>query len=319
MSEIFEVGNKVQLTGPKGRINSITLVAGARFGSHKGDILHDDIIGKPSGSVIENHNGDQYLALKPLLADYVMAMPRGAAIVYPKDAAQILVEGDIFPGAVVAEAGVGSGALSSFLLRAVGERGRLFSFELRQEFAEIAQANVKNFLGETPNWSVTLGAFQETAVKTIGEGAADRVVLDMLAPWDCIEEVSELLRPGGLVIIYIATVTQMSRTSETIKNHGGFTTVCAWESMVRPWHLDGLAVRPEHRMIGHTGFLMTARKLAPDTELPQFKLRRASKAEHTAEDMNVWLPQSMGERAVSEKKLRKTVRKVTQEANDRQN
>lgn len=319
MSEIFEVGDKVQLTGPKGRLNSITLVAGARFGSHKGDVLHDDIIGKPSGSVIANHNGDEYLALKPLLADYVMAMPRGAAIVYPKDAAQILVEGDIFPGAVVAEAGVGSGALSSFLLRAVGEKGQLFSFELRPEFAEIAQANVRNFLGEAPNWSVTLGAFQERAVKIIGKSKADRVVLDMLAPWDCVAEVSEVLKPGGLVIIYVATVTQLSRTSETIRSHGGFTAVSAWESMVRPWHLDGLAVRPEHRMIGHTGFLMTARRLAPNTVLPQFKLRRASKTEHTAEDMAVWLPQAMGERAVSEKKLRKTVRKVTQEANDRQN
>jgi tRNA (adenine57-N1/adenine58-N1)-methyltransferase catalytic subunit len=120
MTEIFSAGDKVQLTGPKGRMNSITLVPGARFGSHKGDIHHDDIIGKPSGSVIQNHNGDEYLALKPLLSDYVLAMPRGAAIVYPKDAAQILVEGDIFPGAVVAEAGVGSGALSSYLLRAVG-------------------------------------------------------------------------------------------------------------------------------------------------------------------------------------------------------
>lgn len=319
MSEIFVVGDKVQLTGPKGRLNSITLVAGARFGSHKGDVLHDDIIGKPSGSVIANHNGDEYLALKPLLADYVMAMPRGAAIVYPKDAAQILVEGDIFPGAVVAEAGVGSGTLSSFLLRAVGEKGQLFSFELRPEFAEIAQANVRNFLGEAPNWNITLGAFQERAVKIIGKSKADRVVLDMLAPWDCVAEVSEVLKPGGLVIIYVATVTQLSRTSETIRSHGGFTAVSAWESMVRPWHLDGLAVRPEHRMIGHTGFLMTARRLAPNTVLPQFKQRRASKTEHTAEDMAVWLPQAMGERAVSEKKLRKTVRKVTQEANDRQN
>ena len=319
MTEIFAAGDKVQLTGPKGRMNSITLVEGARFGSHKGDIHHDDIIGKPSGSVIRNHNGDEYLALKPLLADYVLAMPRGAAIVYPKDAAQILVEGDIFPGAVVAEAGVGSGALSSYLLRAVGEKGRLFSFELREEFAEIAQANVHNFIGEAKNWKVTLGAFQDVAVKTIGQGEADRVVLDMLAPWDCIDEVAAVLRPGGLVIVYVATVTQLSRTAETIKAHGGFTDASAWESLVRPWHLEGLAVRPEHRMIGHTGFLLSARRLAPDTELPQFKQRRASKAEHTAEDMEVWLPQAMGERNVSEKKLRKTVRKLTQEVNDRQN
>lgn len=319
MADLFAPGDKVQLTGPKGRLNTITLVSGARFGSHKGDILHDEIIGKPSGSVIRNHVGDEYLALKPLLADYVLAMPRGAAIVYPKDAGQILVEGDIFPGAVVAEAGVGSGALSSYLLRAVGEKGKLYSFELRSEFAEIAKANVRNFLGEAKNWTVTLGSFQEQAVVTVGEASADRVVLDMLAPWDCIDEVASVLKPGGLVIIYVATVTQLSRTAETIKEHGGFTSVSAWESMVRPWHLDGLAVRPEHRMIGHTGFLLSARRLAPDTLLPQFKQRRASKAEHSQEDLDVWLPQAMGQRTVSEKKLRKTVRKVTQEANDRQN
>lgn len=319
MSEIFEAGDKVQLTGPKGRMNSITLNPGARFGSHKGDIKHDDIIGKPSGSVITNHNGDEYLALKPLLSDYVLAMPRGAAIVYPKDAGQIIVEGDIFPGAVVAEAGVGSGALSSYLLRAVGDRGKLFSFEVREEFAEIAKANVRNFYGDSDNWSVTLGKFQEQAVSTMGGASADRVVLDMLAPWDCVEAVADLLKPGGLVIIYVATVTQLSRTAEAIKAHGGFTDPSAWESMVRPWHLDGLAVRPEHRMIGHTGFLLSARRLAPDTMLPQFKQRRASKAEHTAEDMEIWLPESIGQRPVSEKKLRKTMRKVTQEANERQN
>jgi tRNA (adenine57-N1/adenine58-N1)-methyltransferase catalytic subunit len=319
MTDLFRAGDKVQLTGPKGRMNSITLVAGARFGSHKGDIHHDDIIGKPSGSVIQNHNGDEYLALKPLLSDYVLAMPRGAAIVYPKDAGQIMVEGDIFPGAVVAEAGVGSGALSSYLLRAVGEKGKLYSFELREEFAEIASANVKNFIGSTDNWTLTLGAFQEQAVKTIGEAAADRVVLDMLAPWDCVEEVASVLKPGGLVIIYVATVTQLSRTAEAIKAHGGFTDSSAWESLVRPWHLEGLAVRPEHRMIGHTGFLLSARRLAPNTTLPQFKQRRASKAEHSAEDMEIWLPEIMGQRPVSEKKLRKTVRKLTQELNDRQN
>jgi tRNA (adenine57-N1/adenine58-N1)-methyltransferase len=319
MTDLFGVGDKVQLNGPKGRMNSITLVAGARFGSHKGDIHHDDIIGKPSGSVIQNHNGDEYLALKPLLSDYVLAMPRGAAIVYPKDAGQILVEGDIFPGAIVAEAGVGSGALSSYLLRAVGEKGRLYSFELREEFAEIASANVKNFIGNSENWTLTLGAFQEQAVKTIGEAAADRVVLDMLAPWDCVDEVASVLKPGGLVIIYVATVTQLSRTAEAIKAHGSFTDSSAWESLVRPWHLEGLAVRPEHRMIGHTGFLLSARRLAPNTQLPQFKQRRTSKAEHSAEDMEIWLPEAMGQRPVSEKKLRKTVRKLTQELNDRQN
>ena len=320
MTEIFSAGDRVQLTGPKGILNTITLEAGARFGSHKGEILHDDIIGKPSGSVIANHNGDQYLALKPLLSDYVLSMPRGAAIVYPKDAGQIIVEGDIFPGATVIEAGVGSGALSSYLIRAIGPEGKLTSFERRPEFAEIAKANVANFLGYAPtNWEVVDGSLQQRVGEQVPAGTADRVVLDMLAPWECISEVATAMRPGGLIIVYVATVTQLSRTAEEIKEHGGFTDPHSWESMVRPWHLDGLAVRPEHRMISHTGFLLSARRLAPDTILPSFKTRRGNKTEHTDQDMDIWLPQAMGQRPISEKKLRKTVRKVTGETKPRQN
>jgi tRNA (adenine57-N1/adenine58-N1)-methyltransferase len=288
------------------------LVSGGRFGSHKGDLLHDDIIGKPQGSVIANQSGIEYLALKPLLTDYVLSMPRGAAIVYPKDAAQIVVEGDIFPGAVVIEAGVGSGALSSYLLRAIGSAGRLVSFEKREEFAQIAQGNVANLLGVKPeNWEVVLGELQQKLPDSMPAASADRAVLDMLAPWDCVDAVAQALKPGGLVIVYVATVTQLSRTMEAIRDHGGFTDPSAWESMVRSWHIEGLAVRPDHRMIAHTGFLMSARRLAPGAVLPQFKQKRASKSDYTQEDVDVWLPDAMGQRPISEKKLRKTVRKVT--------
>lgn len=312
MSEVFQPGDKVQLTGPKGRLNTLTLVPGGRFGSHKGDLLHDDIIGKPQGSVIANQSGIEYLALKPLLTDYVLSMPRGAAIVYPKDAAQIIVEGDIFPGAVVIEAGVGSGALSSYLLRAIGKEGHLISFEKREEFAQIAQGNVANLLGAKPaNWQVVLGELQEKLPDVLPEATADRAVLDMLAPWDCVDSVAQALKPGGLVIVYVATVTQLSRTMEAIRDHGGFTDPSAWESMVRSWHIEGLAVRPDHRMIAHTGFLMSARRLAPGAVLPQFKQKRASKSDYTQEDVDVWLPDAIGQRPISEKKLRKTVRKVT--------
>ena len=312
MSEVFQAGDRVQLTGPKGRLNTLTLVSGGRFGSHKGDLLHDDIIGKPQGSVIANQSGIEYLALKPLLTDYVLSMPRGAAIVYPKDAAQIVVEGDIFPGAVVIEAGVGSGALSSYLLRAIGSDGRLVSFEKREEFAQIAQGNVANLLGVKPeNWEVVLGELQQKLPDSLPAASADRAVLDMLAPWDCVDAVAEALKPGGLVIVYVATVTQLSRTMEAIRDHGGFTDPSAWESMVRSWHIEGLAVRPDHRMIAHTGFLMSARRLAPGAVLPQFKQKRASKSDYTQEDVDVWLPDAMGQRPISEKKLRKTVRKVT--------
>ena len=312
MSEVFQAGDRVQLTGPKGRLNTLTLVSGGRFGSHKGDLLHDDIIGKPQGSVIANQSGIEYLALKPLLTDYVLSMPRGAAIVYPKDAAQIVVEGDIFPGAVVIEAGVGSGALSSYLLRAIGPDGKLVSFEKREEFAQIAQGNVANLLGAKPeNWEVVLGELQQKLPDALPAGSADRAVLDMLAPWDCVDAVAQALKPGGLVIVYVATVTQLSRTMEAIRDHGGFTDPSAWESMVRSWHIEGLAVRPDHRMIAHTGFLMSARRLAPGAVLPQFKQKRASKSDYTQEDVDLWLPDAMGQRPISEKKLRKTVRKVT--------
>jgi len=312
MSEVFQAGDRVQLTGPKGRLNTLTLVSGGRFGSHKGDLLHDDIIGKPQGSVIANQSGIEYLALKPLLTDYVLSMPRGAAIVYPKDAAQIVVEGDIFPGAVVIEAGVGSGALSSYLLRAIGSDGRLVSFEKREEFAQIAQGNVANLLGVKPeNWVVVLGELQQKLPDALPAASVDRAVLDMLAPWDCVDAVAQALKPGGLVIVYVATVTQLSRTMEAIRDHGGFTDPSAWESMVRSWHIEGLAVRPDHRMIAHTGFLLSARRLAPGAVLPQFKQKRASKSDYTQEDVDVWLPDAMGQRPISEKKLRKTVRKVT--------
>jgi tRNA (adenine57-N1/adenine58-N1)-methyltransferase len=320
MSELFSAGDKVQLTGPKGRLNTITLVAGGRFGSHKGDLMHDDIIGQPQGSVIANQSGVEYLALKPLLTDYVLSMPRGAAIVYPKDAGQIIVEGDIFPGATVVEAGVGSGALSSYLLRAIGPEGKLYSFEKREEFAQIAQGNVTNQMGSMPtNWQVLLGELQQELPKTLKDASVDRVVLDMLAPWDCIEAVADALTPGGLVIVYVATVTQLSRTIEAIRYHEGFTDPSAWESMVRSWHVEGLAVRPDHRMIAHTGFLLSARRLAPGAQLPQFKQKRASKTEFTQEDMDTWLPDAIGQRPISEKKLRKTVRKVALEQTEREN
>lgn len=318
MSEIFSAGDRVQLTGPKGRINTIVLVKGGRHGTHRGEIRHDDIIGKPSGSVIENHNGEKFLALKPLLSDYVLSMPRGAQIIYPKDAGQIIVEGDIFPGAVVIEAGVGSGALSSYLLRAIGDKGKLFSFELREEFAQIAKANVENFLGITPkNWKITIGLLQENLSKIVKKSSADRAVLDMLAPWECIAEVEKALKPGGLVICYVATATQLSRVAEEIKSTGRFTSVVAFETLVRPWHLEGLAVRPEHRMISHTGFLLTARKLAEGTELPDFRKRRVNKAEGSDEDAQEWF--GLTERPVGEKKLRKTLRQVTSQSNKRKN
>lgn len=313
----FREGDVVQLTGPKGRLNTITLVAGAAFGTHRGDLKHDEIIGKPEGSIVTNQNGVEYLALRPLMSDFVLSMPRGAAIIYPKDAAQIVVMGDIFPGATVVEAGVGSGALSMYLLRAIGEHGELNSFERRAEFAQIAQANVAAQFGEKPaNWNVHLGDLQDELPKKIDKGAADRVILDMLAPWECVDAVAEALVPGGLVIGYIATVTQMSRFTEALRASNQFNEPEAFESMIRGWHLQGLAVRPEHRMIGHTGFLVIARRLAPGAVLPQFK---KAKGDFSDEDLAVWNPEHLGERAVGEKKLRKSLRNAQAAASARAN
>ncbi|NCA07330.1 MAG: tRNA (adenine-N1)-methyltransferase [Micrococcales bacterium] len=304
---VFVPGERVQLTGPKGRLNTITLVTGATFGTHRGDIKHDDIIGQPDGSVIKNGTGVEYLALRPLLTDFVLSMPRGAAIVYPKDAASIVTMGDIFPGAKVVEAGVGSGALSMYLLRAVGDSGQLTSFERRSEFAEIAKANVATQFGAAPdNWNVIIGSLEIELPKNIPIGSIDRVVLDMLAPWECVNAVSEILIPGGVLVCYVATVTQLSRVAEEIRSTGNYAEPEAFESLVRGWHLQGLAVRPEHRMGGHTGFLLTARRLAPGAVLPSFS--RRAKPEFDDEDLAVWNPDHLGERGVSEKKLRKSLR-----------
>jgi len=309
----FVAGERVQLTGPKGRLNTITLVAGAKFGTHRGDIMHDEIIGKPDGSVIANQAGVEYLAFRPLLTDFVLSMPRGAAIVYPKDAANIVTMGDIFPGASVVEAGVGSGALSMYLLRAIGPDGHLTSFERREEFAQIAQANVSTHFGIRPkNWDVRLGSLEEELPKHVEEGTIDRIVLDMLAPWECIESVSAALAPGGVLICYVATVTQLSRVAEEIRSSNLYAEPEAFESLVRGWHLQGLAVRPEHRMGGHTGFLLTARRLAPGTKLPSFS--RRNKPEFEDEDIAVWNPEHVGERSISEKKLRKSLRSAKSSA-----
>jgi tRNA (adenine57-N1/adenine58-N1)-methyltransferase len=304
----FRAGERVQLTGPRGRLNTITLEAGKIFHTHRGTLAHDVLIGQPDGSVVTATNGDAYLALRPLLSDYVMSMPRGAAIIYPKDAAQILGLADIFPGATVVEAGVGSGALSLWLLRAIGPSGRLVSFERREEFADIARGNVAGFLGEVPaNWQIALG---DLADELPAAGiTADRVILDMLAPWECLPAVSAALAPGGVLLCYVATVTQLSRVAEAIRATGLYTQPDSSETMIRGWHIEGLAVRPEHRMVGHTGFLLTARRLAPGAVLPA-PARRSSKTEYGDDDVELWTPGALGEHVKSDKRMRKVAREA---------
>jgi len=308
----FTEGDRVQLTDPKGRLHTITLAAGKQFHTHRGHLRHDDLIGAPDGSTITNTAGVEYLALRPLLADYVMSMPRGAAVVYPKDAGQVVMMADVFPGARVVEAGVGSGALSMSLLRAVGEHGRLLSFERREDFADIARANARDFFGgDHPAWTVTVGDLADALPGAVEPGTVDRVVLDMLAPWECLDAVAEALVPGGVLICYVATTTQLSKVAEAMRDHGTFTEPQAWESLVRGWHLEGLAVRPQHRMHGHTGFLVTTRRLAPGTT-PPLRKRRPGGGYVTSEDAGDadWTPENVGERVPSEKKVRKVRRSV---------
>lgn len=308
----FTDGERIQLTDAKGRMHTITLGAGKQFHTHRGHLLHDDLIGSPDGCTITNTAAVQYLALRPLLSDYVMSMPRGAAVVYPKDAGQVVAMADIFPGARVVEAGVGSGALSMSLLRAVGDTGHLHSFERRAEFADIARGNARAFFGgDHPAWKVTVGDLVESLPEHEEPGSVDRVVLDMLAPWECLDVVADALAPGGVLICYVATATQLSRVAETSRDHGGFTEPQAWESMVRGWHLEGLAVRPEHRMHGHTGFLITTRRLAPGVT-PPLRKRRPSKGTFEGDPALIWDAEDLGERPLSEKKIRKVRRTVAE-------
>ncbi len=310
----FRVGDRVQLTGPKARLHTITLRDGGELHTHHGVLKHAALIGQPDGSVVTNSAGHEYLALRPLLRDFVMSMPRGAAIVYPKDAAQILSEADIFPGAVVVEAGVGSGALSLWLLRTIGATGRLTSFERRAEFAEVATANVETFLGTAPqNWDVVVADLATTLPDTVAAASVDRVVLDMLAPWECIDAVADALAPGGVVLCYVATATQLSRVAEYVRGTGLFTEPSANETMVRGWHVEGLAVRPDHRMVAHTGFLISARRLAPGAIPPEVK-RRASKSSYGDADVELWTPGAVGDREITDKNLRKRVREAQRAA-----
>jgi tRNA (adenine57-N1/adenine58-N1)-methyltransferase len=222
-------------------------------------------------------------------------MTRGAAVIYPKDAAQIVAMADIFPGARVLEAGAGSGALSCWLLRAVGDEGLLVSYERRADFAGIARENVERFFGGPhPAWRLRVGDLADVAAAGEGDGAAgegdggagegdgaagqpfDRVVLDMVAPWEHVGTAAGALIGGGVLCCYVSTVTQLSRTVEAIREQGSFDEPAAWESLTRGWHVDGLAVRPGHRMVAHTGFLVTARRLA-EGMIPPPRRRRPAK------------------------------------------
>ena len=277
----FSIGDRIQLTDPKGKMYTFTITQGKEWHTHKGWIVHDDLVGMPEGSVVSTSAGLKFTAFKPLLGDFVLSMPRGATIVYPKDAAMIIGVADIFPGAKVIEAGVGSGALAISLLRALGPNGQLDSFERREDFADIARENIQTYFGSLPtNWSLTVGSVQDSTA----ESKYDRVVLDMLAPWECVDYAANVLRPGGVFLAYVATTTQLSSTAEALKGDGRFTEPLSSETIVRDWHHEGLAVRPMQRMIGHTGFLIVSRRMAPGVEVLARRRRPSKGAYGVAEE-----------------------------------
>lgn len=316
----LRAGERVQLTDERGKLHTITLRTGESFHTQHGVLHHDELIGGPEGVVVENTHGFEYQVLRPLISDYVLSMPRGATVVYPKDAGQMIHMADIFPGARVIEAGVGSGGLSISLLRAVGEQGNVFAYERREDFAAIAEANVTTFFGEEhPAFSISLGDLQKRSLQEHPPGSIDRVILDMLAPWDAVGTVAELLAPGGVWLNYVATATQLSRLHEAIRDDGRFTPAEASETIMRGWHLDGLAVRPQHRMVGHTGFLLLTRRLALGQE--GLDLRRRVKT-FNQEDMDIWTPpedhkwrpEQHGQREPTAKRARKAVRQSQAQA-----
>ena len=312
----FQQGERVQLSDPRGRLHTITLDPEATFQTHRGYLRHSDLIGASEGSVVQTTGGVEYLALRPLLADHVLSMPRGAAVVYPKDAAQIVAMADIFPGANVVEAGVGSGALSMFLLEAIGTEGRLLSVERRAAFAEVAEANARTWFGaDHPAWRIEIGNLADVLETEVADATVDRVVLDMLAPWENISAAADVLVPGGVLIAYVATTTQLSRFAEDLKESGLFTEPQGWETMIRGWHLEGLAVRPDHRMIGHTGFLITTRRMAHGVVPPLRRRRPQGTTEVTPQVPDEQWDNDLGEREVSPKKLRR-VRRDQQRAED---
>ena len=276
----LQPGEWVRLVDGKGRRHNICLEAGKTFHTNRGGLSHDDIIGREEGFTLTSTSGGEYLVFRPLLSEFVVSMPRGAAVVYPKDAAQIVAMADIFPGARVVEAGAGSGALTCSLLRAVGpDRARVVLRAprgVRRRGAPQRHPVLRRPDGlNHPAWTLTVGDLVECLPAGEEPGSVDRVVLDMLAPWECVDVVADALAAGGIVVAYVATTTQLGRIVETLRAHGEFTEPQPWETLVRDWHVEGLAVRPGHKMNGHTGFLVTARRMAPGNAAPRKKRRPA--------------------------------------------
>lgn len=258
MSRIIEPGDQVVLIDSKDRRYLVRLSEGGEFHTHAGITFHDAMIGQPEGATVRSNTGARYTMLRPTLAEFVLAMPRGAQVIYPKDLGPILVQADIFPGARVLEAGIGSGALSLALLRA----GALITgYEVRADFAKVAQANVEKFLGPGRPYVIQ----ERDVYEGIDEVDLDRIVLDLPEPWRVVKHAEGALHAGGILCSYLPTIGQVMALHEALEQSAfGFGHTI--EVLERSWHVKGQSVRPDHRMVAHTGFLTTARLLSPVDE-----------------------------------------------------
>jgi tRNA (adenine57-N1/adenine58-N1)-methyltransferase len=224
-----------------------------------GKISLEDIIGHQEGTVVRSSLNEPFLVFRPTLPQLIPNLPRNAQIIYPKDLGPILVWADLFPGARVVEAGAGAGALTMALLRAIADEGHLYSYEIRQDFAEMAQRNIAKFAGATPNWTLKIGNVTE-----MDESDIDRIILDLPEPWQVIEPAWQALRPGGILLCYLPTVLQVKSLVDALRDNRRFACIETMETLMRFWHIKGLSARPQHRMVAHTGFLTCARRLAND-------------------------------------------------------
>ncbi len=254
----FQAGEQVLLLDRKRRRHLIRLAEGGEFHTHAGVLDHANVIGQEEGVTVRTTRGAALLALRPTLSEFVLEMPRGAQVIYPKDLGPILMLGDIFPGARVLESGVGSGAMTMTLLRAVGPTGHVTGYELREDFATRARENIAAFLGEDLPLAIEIRDVYEG----IDLDELDRVVLDLPEPWQVVKHAERALRPGGILVSYLPTILQVSTLRDTLAG-STFGMADTVEVLHRGWNVDGQSVRPDHRMVAHTGFLTVARKLAP--------------------------------------------------------
>jgi tRNA (adenine57-N1/adenine58-N1)-methyltransferase len=223
---------------------------------HKGKILHAEIIGKPEGAVVRTSRGDPFLVFRPTLYQFIMHMKRDTSIIYPKDLALILFYADVYPGCTCLEAGIGSGSLTLALLRGVGPEGKVISYEVREEFIERARKNIQHLLGTPANLEIK----QRDIYEGIEEEEIDRIILDIPEPWQVVAHAAASLLPGGIFVSYLPTIIQVKTLVDALREDKRFSSIQTMETLLRDWHIEGLSVRPCHRMVGHTGFLTLARK-----------------------------------------------------------